>query len=151
LEDQTKYYNQLISEGGRPSHPLSLGRAILDNPGEYSEILSYWQTFWLKWAVFEPQLKNWQEFRQWQVTNRADNRFRKYTEDVKRDLIGHVFKRQFHLQEDRELQDKLTTWIEYLGYEYWWYDGDVDLIKRRQPLYEKARKEVRELRCTRIT
>jgi hypothetical protein len=142
LEEQTKHYNQLISEGGRPSHPLSLGQAILENPGEYGEILSYWQNERPGWKVFGPQLKNWQEFRQWQVSNRSDNRFRKYAEDVKRDLTGHGFRRQFNLQEDPELQDKLTTWIEYLGYEYWWYDGDVELVERRQPLYGKAREEL---------
>jgi hypothetical protein len=43
LERETEYYNTLIREGGRPSHPVSLGRDVLEDPGEYREILSYWQ------------------------------------------------------------------------------------------------------------
>jgi hypothetical protein len=43
LEEETEYYNTLINEGGRPSHPISLGSDILENYGEYYEILSRWQ------------------------------------------------------------------------------------------------------------
>ncbi|KAG4437684.1 hypothetical protein IFR05_006846 [Cadophora sp. M221] len=60
LEKQTECYNTLITEGGRPSHPVSLGRDILENPGEHHEILSYWQLVsddaeGRTWEVFEPQ------------------------------------------------------------------------------------------------
>ena len=41
LEEEIKYYNTLVNKGGRPSHPVSLSRDILENPGEYREILSY--------------------------------------------------------------------------------------------------------------
>ena len=43
LKRETKYYNLLVSEGGLPSHPVSLNRDILKDPEEYREILSYWQ------------------------------------------------------------------------------------------------------------
>lgn len=35
-------------------------------------------------------------------------------------------------------QDKLTTWIEYLNYEYSWYDRYIRLFKKRQPEYDEA-------------
>ena len=41
LKQQTKYYNTLTNEGGRPSHPISLDRDVVKNPGEYREILSF--------------------------------------------------------------------------------------------------------------
>jgi hypothetical protein len=44
LEKETEYYNTLVAEGGRPSHPVSLGRDVIENPEEYREILSYWQS-----------------------------------------------------------------------------------------------------------
>lgn len=37
---------------------------------------------------------------------------------------------------------KLTTWIEFLDYEYWWYDIDMRFVKRRQPDYDAAWKEL---------
>jgi len=60
IKKQTECYNSLISEGGRPSHPVSLGRDILEDPGEYREILSYWQIrSHEKWQVFWSQMGNW--------------------------------------------------------------------------------------------
>lgn len=49
LEEETEYYNALISEGGRPSHPVSLGRNILEDPGEYRDTIvlaAYEQRCW---------------------------------------------------------------------------------------------------------
>jgi hypothetical protein len=42
LEEETEYYNIFVNKGGRPLYPVSLGRDILENPREYSKILSYW-------------------------------------------------------------------------------------------------------------
>ena len=65
--EQTEYYNTLIREGGRPSHPVSLGRDILEDPGEYREILSYWQLHNhdaenRKWEVFDHRCANGKDF-----------------------------------------------------------------------------------------
>lgn len=41
LEKETDYYNKLINDGGRPSHPISLGYEIAKDLEEYREILSF--------------------------------------------------------------------------------------------------------------
>ena len=58
LADETECYNTLVREGGRPSHPVSLGRDVLEDPGEYREILSYWQLDGdgRAWIVFGSQM-----------------------------------------------------------------------------------------------
>ena len=142
LEEQTAYYNTLVNEGGRPSHPVSLGRDVIENPGEYREILSFWQSGSNDWKVFESQMGGWREFRRWQQKNREGGRFPKYVEGVKQGLAEHGFTRSFQLDEDPERQDKLTTWIEYLDYEYWWYDKDMRFVKRHQLRYDEAWKKL---------
>lgn len=52
--------------------------------------------------------------------------FPEYVEALKERLAKHGFTRTFHLDKDPDRQDKLTTWIEYLGYEYWWLDQYTD-------------------------
>jgi hypothetical protein len=147
LANETEDYNTLVREGGRPSHPVSLGRDILDDPGKYREILSYWQLHnhdaeGRVWKVFRSQMCEWQAFREWQRKNRAQGRFPKYAEGVKGGLAEHGFTRPFQLDEDPERQDKLTTWIEFLDYEYWWYDKDIRVVKRHQPRYDEAWKKL---------
>jgi hypothetical protein len=149
LEQQVEYYDTLVREGGRPSHPVKLGRGIIENPGEYREILSYWQSHSGDWQVFQAQMGTWREFRRWQRKNREDGRFAKYAEDVKAGLAEHGFTRLFQLAEDQERQDKLTTWIEYLDYEYWWYDRDMRILKLRRPEYDEAWKKLVESRVLR--
>ncbi|KAL5331131.1 hypothetical protein ACEPPN_000660 [Leptodophora sp. 'Broadleaf-Isolate-01'] len=142
LEKQTECYNTLVTAGGRPSHPVSLGRDIEENPGEYREILSYWQSRENEWKVFESQWRRWREFRRWQQIKREEGRFSKYVEGVKGDLAKHGFTRSFQLDEDPKRQDKLTTWIEYLDYEYYWYDKKMSFVKRHQPRYNEVWKKL---------
>jgi hypothetical protein len=68
--------------------------------------------------------------------------FLDYTEAVKRRLAVHGFTRPFRLHEDPKQQDKLTTWIEYLNYEYWWLDEYAKDIKRLEPGHDKAWQEL---------
>ncbi len=42
------------------------------------------------------------------------------------------------LQEDPKQQDKLTTWIEYLYFEYWWLDRYTRAIQRHRPEHDEA-------------
>jgi hypothetical protein len=61
-EQQTEYYKTLVNKGGRPSHPVSLGRDVIENPGEYREILSYWQSVaHTDRRVFESRMGGWRE------------------------------------------------------------------------------------------
>ncbi|PQE25141.1 ankyrin 23 unc44 protein [Rutstroemia sp. NJR-2017a BVV2] len=143
LEEEKAIYNSLVEEGGRPSHPFSIARWIVEYPGEYGEIAEYWHDNVWSWRVFGLQLKNWRAFRQWQVRNRGDGRFEKYADDVREGLATHGFTRFFKLEEDPARQDKLTTWFEYLDYEYWWYDNDVRTVEHHQQQYDEAWKELK--------
>jgi hypothetical protein len=40
---ETRSYHELISDGGRPSYPISLLDDVANNPGAYREILLPWQ------------------------------------------------------------------------------------------------------------
>jgi hypothetical protein len=56
--------------------------------------------------------------RRWQRKNREEGRFLKYVEGVKGGLAEAGFTWSFELDENPAQQSKLTTWIEYLDYEY---------------------------------
>jgi hypothetical protein len=59
--------------------------------------------------------------------------FSVYVDKVMYRLAQHGFTRAFQLEKDPKQQDKLTTWIEYLNYEYAWYDRYAQNVKRLQP------------------
>ncbi|RSL43878.1 hypothetical protein CEP54_014913 [Fusarium duplospermum] len=65
-----------------------------------------------------------------------------YFEAVKRRLASHGITRPFELKEDPTQQDQLTTWIEYLGYEYWWLDGHAEDMERLGPKHDEAWKKL---------
>ena len=72
LQEETEAYHTLINDGGRPSHPLSLLESIGEDPGEYHEILSFWQAdHHNDWKVFTKQLERWESFRQLQKYSRG--------------------------------------------------------------------------------
>ncbi|KAK1656691.1 hypothetical protein BDP55DRAFT_568834 [Colletotrichum godetiae] len=68
--------------------------------------------------------------------------FEDYVGAAKRRLSSHGFSQRFDLNVDPGRQDKLTTWIEYLNYEYWWLDQYRNTIERLQPAYDKAWQEL---------
>ncbi|KAJ5009401.1 hypothetical protein K4K57_008860 [Colletotrichum sp. SAR 10_99] len=70
--------------------------------------------------------------------------FRDYVDAVKRRLASHDFTQSFDLHEDPKKQDRLTTWIEYLNYEYWWLDKHTSDIERLEPDHEKLWQELAE-------
>ncbi|KAJ4302525.1 hypothetical protein N0V88_002674 [Collariella sp. IMI 366227] len=43
MEAHRQAYQALVADGCRPSHPLHLIRTVLTSPGEYRDILTYWQ------------------------------------------------------------------------------------------------------------
>lgn len=78
----------------------------------------------------------------WLREDHGRGEFPGYIEEVKRRLTKHGFTRMFQLDEDPQRQDKLTTWIEYLNYEYSWHDRYTRLFKRQQPKYDEAWKKL---------
>ncbi|KAM6513367.1 hypothetical protein FALCPG4_015796 [Fusarium falciforme] len=94
-------------------------------------------------------LKSSWEDRQWErerqrrhCRERGCRGFRDYAEAVKRRLARHSFTQPFELDEDPKKQDKLTTWIEYLNYEYWWLDKHTSDMERLQPEHDKLWQEL---------
>ncbi|KAI0549732.1 hypothetical protein F4679DRAFT_595523 [Xylaria curta] len=91
---------------------------------------------------------DWEEI-QWERERQRHNfrergcrGFHDYAEAVKRRLARHGFTQPFELDEDPKKQDKLTTWIEYLNYEYWWLDKYTSDIERLEPGHDKAWQEL---------
>ncbi|KAI5924571.1 hypothetical protein F4810DRAFT_709528 [Camillea tinctor] len=98
------------------------------------------------------QLISWKEFREWQRYIRKDGHgfdstytrvpgeghtYADYNEAIKALLAEHDFTRPFRLQKDPMHQDKLTTWIEYLAFEYRQHDLCIQSIQSVQPEYDK--------------
>ncbi|KAJ6437890.1 protein kinase [Purpureocillium lavendulum] len=95
---------------------------------------------WLKSVWLDKQrTRRWQ--RRWQ-RERDCNGFSDYVDAVTRRLARHGFTRPFQLQEDPKQQDELTTWIEYLGFEYWWLDRYTDSIERLKPDHDRRWQEL---------
>ncbi|KAI1124122.1 hypothetical protein F5Y10DRAFT_37375 [Nemania abortiva] len=116
---ETRYYNELVNDGGRPLFPIHLLGEVAGDPGAHREMLRPWQENLNatppKWNVFSAQMGSWREFREWQIFNRMDGT-PQYTEAAKRLLARYDFTRQFQFHDDQRQQDKLTTWIEYLAF-----------------------------------
>lgn len=108
-----------------------------------------WQKTWrgrTEEQHIEALKRGWENergLRQWERENirevcDARSGFSEYVQAVKRRLEKHNFTRPFQLEEDSKTQDKLSTWIEYLGYECWWYDKYISDVKRLQPKYDEG-------------
>jgi len=96
-----------------------------------------WQRILKKYSergvVYVSGYRQWREFVQ-HTTNGSG--FPEYVEALKERLAKHGFTGTFQLDKDLARQDKLTTWIEYLGYEYWLHDQYGPLKRRRQRIDE---------------
>lgn len=68
--------------------------------------------------------------------------FKEYAERLSRRLSKYGFTRPFQLERNLDRQDKLTTWIEYLGYEYWSYDYPATFVKRLQRRHDRGWKKL---------
>ncbi|KAL2758157.1 hypothetical protein ACRALDRAFT_1092157 [Sodiomyces alcalophilus JCM 7366] len=94
----------------------------------------------VKWAWNEHQV-----VRQLQrsICRERDCRsFHDYAQAVRERLGRHHFTRSFQLHEDPSKQDKLTTWIEYLNFEYWWLDRYTSKFERSKPAHDKDWQEL---------
>ncbi|KAJ8124649.1 hypothetical protein O1611_g8990 [Lasiodiplodia mahajangana] len=70
-----------------------------------------------------------------------------YVEAVKQRLTRHGFTRPFQLQKDPKQQDRLTEWIEYLNFEYWWVDWYAASTERLRPAHDKAWQRLLDLKA----
>jgi hypothetical protein len=208
LRRESRNYYALVDDGGRPSHPLGRLEDIAMDPGEFREILSFWQSWHLtenNCGVFENQLSRWEAFRAlqrfarmargpshfdyirglveekrtaksseapeyhedrsydeghlhqfgkslyllenhilWEAFVRRNGQvveqqgFSEYAEALKQRLAKLGFTKTFQLRELLARQDKITTWIEYFGFECWWYEHYTDVSRHQQKLHDKA-------------
>ncbi|KAH6613698.1 hypothetical protein B0J18DRAFT_494508 [Chaetomium sp. MPI-SDFR-AT-0129] len=76
-----------------------------------------------------------QEFRGLRETRGG---FPTYVDEVKTRLANHGFEQPFRLEQDHAKQDKLTTWIEYLNYEYSWQDSYERALPKVQAAHDEA-------------
>ncbi|PNY27815.1 Uncharacterized protein TCAP_02250 [Tolypocladium capitatum] len=95
------------------------------------------------WELFEYRIRRWQ--RRWQREPDCDG-FSDYMDAMKRRLARHGFTRPFQLKADPKQQDKLTTWTEYLCFEYWWLDRHTASLERLKPDHDKRWQELVDLK-----
>lgn len=85
----------------------------------------------------------------YRCVERGCDGFPQYAKAVKRRLAQHNFTRPLHLHEDPKQQDKLTTWIEYLNFEYWWLDRQTRAMERLKLAHDKAWQKLVDLKVLR--
>jgi len=129
-----------VDDGGFPAYVEMMKRLYTkdgydDGVAKIEADPTYLQSGW----AYEQRIRRWQRYHQ---RERDCNGFSDYVDAVKRRLARHGFTQPFQLQEDPKLQDKLTTWIEYLCFEYWWLDRYTDSIERLKPDHDRRWQEL---------
>ena len=127
-------------DGGFPAFVEMMKRLYAkdESTGELAQLEA--DPSWLKTAWLEERRARRSQ-RRWQRERGCDG-FSDYVDAVKRRLARHGFTQPFQLQEDPKGQDKLTTWIEYLCFEYWWLDRYTDSIERLKPDHDRRWQEL---------
>ncbi len=80
-EEQGRWYDQLVKEGGRPLFPRDRIEEISSNPERYHSLLRPWAADpdlpqpEEDWRVFSKQVDSWHDFRRWQRDNRSYDKF----------------------------------------------------------------------------
>lgn len=136
LEDQDDGYSAHVER--RKRHCIKY-----ENTKELAEIEADPECLRSDWERYEHKSRMWQ--RRWQREPDCDG-FSDYVDAMKRRLARHGFTRPpFQLCEDPKQQDQLTTWIEYLCFEYWWLDRHTKSIERLKQDHDKFSQELVDL------
>ncbi|KAL7917964.1 hypothetical protein ACQKWADRAFT_265524 [Trichoderma austrokoningii] len=80
---------------------------------------------------------HWRRF-YWLRDDHGRGGFSEYVAEAERRLARHGFTKAFEFDRDPTWQDKLTTWIEYLNFEYSYLDRHTRVLTKLQPDYDKA-------------
>src|SRR5579862_4978541 len=138
-------YDALVKEGGRPSHPVHLGFDVVDNPGEYKDILSYWR-FRTQRLFFRSQLNDWRKFCEWQrkIRRYYQNRFPDYPQRVRERRQRHGLVGDVELHQEPDRQSRLDNWMEYQDYEYQILEQKEKTTEQAQGEFNSAQKELEE-------
>ena len=147
LRGEHKAYQDLIQDGGQPSHcPDDAGFGILDEPGEYADIISYWTNGWPdKICILSDQWWHWQKFREYQdrIRKRYANpkHFGKFVQYVREYRRDKGLECDIRLLQNRKEQSRLDDWKEFQFREYGKADGFIGDMERA--VEDKKRSESR--------
>ncbi|KAK5017423.1 hypothetical protein LTR16_001574 [Cryomyces antarcticus] len=123
LREEKEAHDALILDGGLPSHPIDTGFDILDEPGQYADIISFWRDGGSRgWDIIQEQVGVWKEFRAYQEIvrqSRADpEKFARHTQRVRDYRREKALQGDIELCQDRRQQSRLDDWKEYQFYQY---------------------------------
>ena len=147
MKTEKESHEALIRNNGRPCYPIELGFDIFNNPGQYKDILEYWQKGQdelNKRLIFSAQWFEWKEFRSRQRGNRQHyvprNLFFKFQEVLQERRRKHGLDGDLHLCEEVADQSKLEDWMEYQNYELRKYEAMEERLKKAQERLTYRRK-----------
>ncbi|KAK3111595.1 hypothetical protein LTR53_012998 [Teratosphaeriaceae sp. CCFEE 6253] len=96
-----------------------------------------------EWILIDAaESDSWEEYVESFGPKEGEWGFQRYAERMKKRLAKYGFTRPFQLESDLSRQDALTTWIEYLGYEYWFYDQSATYVEHCQRKHDEAWKKL---------
>ncbi|KAA6411556.1 MAG: hypothetical protein FRX48_04836 [Lasallia pustulata] len=120
MKVEIEAYKALVDDHGRPCYPIELGFDVLDDSGQYQDIISYWQK------------------------EEGMTRFPEYQQKVRDRRCRHGLDGDVELLEDRDKQSKLVNWMEYQDYEYQGYESFEKDIEGAQAQLESRQKALTE-------
>jgi hypothetical protein len=148
LREERKAHDALVKAGGQPSHPVDLGFNVLDSPGQYEDIISYWKRRAGR-CLFLPQLNDWKEFRKYQQEVRhyyiPRNSFPEYQQKVLERRRRHGLQGNIKLCEEPDRESRLQNWTEFQDYNLQILEELEKELKAREQELDSARKELKEV------
>ena len=141
LRNDKEAYQDLVAEGGQPSHPITLGFDVVNHPEtheKYKDILRVWQDYAGDPFVFCRQRIEWREFRDCQESVRRfyipRSRFHEYEDAVRESQADLGCEWDLRVLEDRNQQNRLEDWNEFRAYRY----RKLEESKKRLQVAEKT-------------
>ena len=139
-----------MADGGQPSHPVSLGFDVLDNPGEYEDILWFWHfDYDTSMHEFRIQLITWEGFRKYQAKMRgwyvSRNRFREYKNAIRESQEDVQCTWNLTVNEDRHTQNRFQDWIEFRAFYYRKLKAQRKRLEPAEKKYLEIQKELDDL------
>ncbi|KIW36304.1 uncharacterized protein PV06_11443 [Exophiala oligosperma] len=124
-QEQLEAHHELVADGGRPSHPITLGWDVIENSNnyeQYKDIIWFWHWKGGYYTVFFTQLMEWRRFREMQDKRRSyyipQNRFQEYQDLVRESQTDAGWKYDLRVLEDRHQQNRLEDWNEFRAVYY---------------------------------
>ncbi|KAI0184601.1 hypothetical protein EV127DRAFT_474153 [Xylaria flabelliformis] len=143
---ERRAYDNLIRTGGRPCYPIEMLEDVMADPKAFSEMLHPWVYYTdaipPQWDVFEAQWNSWGLFRRWQQFFRGNfGDWDRSIPDLQR--LYNSFARCASPGFSGYVEaDKLSTWIEYLAFAYYFHDEYARSVIRQQSTFDEAWKKL---------